>query len=176
MTEHRHAAVWSALGVERLPAMLAGSSAREAPLALPPPTEGEDILADYYQLGLSTGRHPLALLRPKLQRIGVSARAELNAIPGGRHVRVCGLVTHLQHPQTANGVIFGSLEDETGINNIIFWPDVFAAERGNIIGTTLLIVHGALQNEKGVIHVVAQRVEDYSHWVERLPRKSRDFH
>ena len=67
-------------------------------------------------------------------------------------------------------------EDETGINNIIFWPDVFEAERHNIIGTTLLIVYGQLQNEQGVIHVVAQCVEDYSHWVERLPRKSRDFH
>ena len=84
--------------------------------------------------------------------------------------------SHLQHPQTAKGVVFASLEDETGINNIIFWPGVFEAERHNIIGTTLLIVSGQLQNEQGVIHVVAQHVEDYSHWVERLPRKSRDFH
>jgi error-prone DNA polymerase len=127
-------------------------------------------------MGLSTGRHPMAVLRPKLRAAGISSRKEVETMRHGRTVRVGGLVTHLQHPATANGVIFASLEDETGINNIIFWPDVFAAERGNIIGTTLLIVHGALQNEKGVIHVVAQRVEDYSHWVERLPRKSRDFH
>ena len=73
-------------------------------------------------------------------------------------------------------MIFASLEDETGINNIIFWPGVFEAERPNIIGTTLLVVSGLLQNEQGVIHVVAQRVEDFSHWVDRLPRKSRDFH
>jgi error-prone DNA polymerase len=175
MTEHRHAAVWSALGVERLPAMLAGSSAREAPLPLPPPTEGEDILADYHQLGLSTGRHPLALLRPKLKRIGVSARAELNAIPGGRHVRVCGLVTHLQHPQTAKGVIFGSLEDETGINNIIVWPDVFDRFRYVALKATLMIVSGELQSQDGVIHVVADCIEDYSHWIANLPRDSRDF-
>lgn len=77
---------------------------------------------------------------------------------------------------TANGVIFASLEDETGINNIIFWPDAFAAQRHRIIDTTLLIVLGELQNEGGAIHVVARRVEDYSHWVRRLPRKSRDFH
>ena len=144
--------------------------------ALPRPNEWEEILRDYYQLGLSTGRHPLAVLRPRLRLLGVLRRGDLGAIRSGKHVCVSGLVTHLQHPQTAKGVVFASLEDETGINNIIFWPKVFEAERHNIIGTTLLIVHGELQNEKGVIHVVAQRVEDYSHWVERLPRTSRDFH
>ena len=75
----------------------------------------------------------------------------------GRLVRVSGLVTHLQHPQTAKGVIFASLEDETGINNIIFWPACSRPQRHNIIGTNLMIVTGELQNEEGVIHVVAHR-------------------
>jgi error-prone DNA polymerase len=176
LTEHRNLAYWEALAVERARPPLAGAQVDEALPALPPPSEWEEILRDYYQLGLSTGRHPLALLRSRLRSLGVLRRRDLEAIDSGTHVSVSGLVTHLQHPQTAKGVVFASLEDETGINNIIFWPGVFAAERPNIIGTTLLIVHGALQNEKGVIHVVAQRVEDYSHWVERLPRKSRDFH
>ena len=176
LTEHRNLAFWEALAVERARPPLAGAPIDEELPALPPPSEWEEILRDYYQLGLSTGRHPLALLRPRLRSLGVLRRRDLGAIDSGSRVSVSGLVTHLQHPQTANGVIFASLEDETGINNIIFWPDVFESERHNIIGTTLLIVSGQLQNEQGVIHVVAQRVEDYSHWVERLPRKSRDFH
>jgi error-prone DNA polymerase len=176
LTEHRNLAFWEALAVERARLPLAQAAKDEQLPALPPPSEWEEILRDYYQLGLSTGRHPLALLRPRLRSLGVLRRRDLAAIGSGSRVCVSGLVTHLQHPQTANGVIFASLEDETGINNIIFWPGVFEAERHNIIGTTLLIVSGQLQNEQGVIHVVAQHVEDYSHWVERLPRKSRDFH
>ena len=176
LTEHRNLAFWEALAVERARLPLAQAATDEQLPALPPPSEWEEILRDYYQLGLSTGRHPLALLRPRLRSLGVLRRRDLAAIGSGSRVCVSGLVTHLQHPQTANGVIFASLEDETGINNIIFWPGVFEAERHNIIGTTLLIVSGQLQNEQGVIHVVAQHAEDYSHWVERLPRKSRDFH
>jgi error-prone DNA polymerase len=175
LTQHRHAALWSALGVERLPAMLAGASAFENDLTLPQPTEGEDILADYHQLGVTTGRHPLALLRSKLQKIGISSREDLNRIANGRHVRVCGLVTHLQHPQTANGVIFGSLEDETGINNIIVWPAVFEQFRYVALKATMMVVSGELQSQEGVIHVVADRIEDYSHWIRSLPRNSRDF-
>jgi error-prone DNA polymerase len=176
VTEHRNLAYWEALAVERARSSLTEVPRDEELPALPPPSEWEEILRDYYQLGLSTGRHPLAVLRSRLRSLGVLRRRDLETLDSGTDVCVSGLVTHLQHPQTAKGVVFASLEDETGINNIIFWPGVFAAERSNIIGTTLLIVHGALQNEQGVIHVVAQRVEDYSHWVERLPRKSRDFH
>jgi error-prone DNA polymerase len=176
LTEHRNVAFWNALAVERESQLLASVPAHEATPALPPPSEWEEVLRDYYQLGLSTGRHPLALLRPRLRSLGVLRRCDLDSIVNGSEVCVSGLVTHLQHPQTAKGVIFASLEDETGINNIIFWPDVFADQRHRIIGTTLLIVIGELQNEKGVIHVVARRAEDYSHWVRRLPRKSRDFH
>jgi error-prone DNA polymerase len=176
LTEHRNLAYWNALGVERELRLLAAAPAEETAPALPPPSEWEEILRDYYQLGLSTGRHPLALLRPRLRSLGVLRRRDLESVGNGAEVCVSGLVTHLQHPQTANGVIFASLEDETGINNIIFWPGVFAEQRHQIIGTTLLVVLGELQNEKGVIHVVARHVEDYSHWVRRLPRKSRDFH
>jgi len=176
ITGNRNVAFWNALGAERLPGMLAGKDAKERQLALPVPTEWEEVLKDYHQLGLSTGRHPLALLRPKLRKLGVSSRGELNSIRSGRRVNVCGLVTHLQHPQTANGVIFGSLEDETGINNIIFWPDVFEAFRHKILQTTLMVVSGELQSQDNVVHVVAQSVEDYSGWVQTLKRNSRDFH
>ena len=175
LSEHRNQAFWSALGVERLPA-LAAHAAFEPPPSLPTPTEWEEIQRDYRQMGLSTGRHPLAVLRPKLRASGISSRRELESMRQGRVVRVGGLVTHLQHPQTAKGVIFASLEDETGINNVIFWPGVFEAFRQQILQSNFMVVQGELQREESVIHVVADSVEDYSHWVRTLPRKSRDFH
>ena len=162
LAEHRNTASWSAMGVERLPGMLEELPAPAESVLLPAPSEWEEIQRDYQQLGFSSGRHPLALMRSRLRRLGLFSRKELNSIVSGRTVIVGGLVTHLQHPQTANGVIFGSLEDETGINNIIFWPAVFATYRHKILQTKLMIVEGELQSQEGVIHVVAQRVEDFS--------------
>lgn len=173
---NRNTAFWRALGVERLPGMLMDAAAKETSLELPAPSEWEEIIRDYRQMGLSTTRHPLAFLRSKLQKLGISSRRELGGMRNLRKVRVGGIVTHLQHPQTANGVIFASLEDETGINNIIFWPGIFALNRDKILRSTLMVVSGELQNQEGVINVVAEEVEDYSHWIRRLPRKSRDFH
>ena len=175
LSEHRHLAVWNALGVERLPGMLAGHSAQESSLTLPKPTEWEEILTDYRQMGLSTGRHPLALLRTALKRNGVRARNELDAIADGRIVTVCGLITHIQHPQTANGVVFASLEDEFGINNVIIWPSVFAQYRRTLLQATLMAITGKLQNQEHVIHVIADKVEDYSSCIGLLERHSRDF-
>jgi error-prone DNA polymerase len=176
LTAHRNLAFWNALGVERLPGMLAGAGVNEELPSLPAPSEWEEVLRDYHQLRLSTGRHPLALLRPQLHALGVARRKDLDSLKSGRTVCVCGLVTHLQHPQTANGVIFASLEDETGINNIIFWPAVFDAQRHKILGANLMVVTGELQNQESVVHIVAKQVDDYSHWVRTLPRNSRDFH
>lgn len=176
LTKHRNLAFWDALGAQRLPGMLAGTDAQEQAPGLPAPSEWEEILKDYHQLGLSTGRHPLAVLRPRLRALGVVRRKDLDSIKSGGKVCVSGLVTHLQHPQTANGVIFASLEDETGINNIIIWPGVFDAHRHKILGTNLLVVSGELQSQESIIHVVAEQIEDYSHWVRALPRNSRDFH
>ena len=176
LSEHRNHAFWSALGIESLPGALAANAAQEPAPALPVPTEWEEVQRDYRQMGLSTGRHPMAVLRPKLRASGISTRRELDRMRNGRTVRVGGLVTHLQHPQTANGVIFASLEDETGINNIIFWPGVFEAYRDRILQSNFMVVTGEVQSMESVVHVVAMAVEDYSHWVRTLPRKSRDFH
>lgn len=176
LSEHRNLAFWSALGVESLPGALAGNVAVEPAPQLPAPTEWEEIQRDYRQMGLSTGRHPLAVLRPRLRAAGISSRREIDSMRHGRTVRVGGLVTHLQHPQTANGVIFASLEDETGINNIIFWPGIFQLYRRRILQAKFMVISGELQSQDSVIHVVASGVEDYSHWMRTLPRKSRDFH
>jgi error-prone DNA polymerase len=174
---NRNAAFWNAIGIEQLPCMLKAAAPKERKQpVLPKPSEWEEVLRDYHQLRLSTGRHPLAILRSRLTAIGVTKREHLDKIRHGTTVCVAGLVTHLQHPQTAKGVIFGSLEDESGINNVIFWPKVFDAHRRKIVGTTLMVVIGELQNQEGVIHIVAQQVEDYSEWVRAIPRNSRDFH
>ncbi|HMN43593.1 MAG TPA: error-prone DNA polymerase [Povalibacter sp.] len=175
ITDHRNIAFWNALGVEHLPGMLDQVAATDRQITLPAPSEAEEILRDYRQLGFSTGRHPLALLRSRLLHRGIVRRRDLESLSSGSKVSVSGLVTHLQHPQTAKGVIFASLEDETGINNIIFWPGVFEEFRHEILQSNLMAVEGELQNQDGVVHVVAERVEDLTPWVRSLPRNSRDF-
>ncbi|HLK70398.1 MAG TPA: error-prone DNA polymerase [Steroidobacteraceae bacterium] len=175
LSTHRHEASWRALGVERLPAMLQGLSAEEPPAQLPAPSEGEQILADYRHLGLTTGRHPLALLRSRLVNLGFSSSTDLRQLPDGRRVRVGGLVTHMQQPATASGVVFASLEDESGILNIILWPKLFAAQRREALEASLLVVDGTLQRRDSVAHVVAQQLHNRSLWLGSLQRSSRDF-
>ena len=172
---HRHAAHWGAIGVEQLPGVLAGASRREAPLALPQASEGEDIIADYRSTGLTLRRHPLALLRKKLQRLQVTRAADLTQLKTGCGVRVAGIITHRQRPETASGVVFMSLEDETGISNLIVWPSVQSAQRQAVFASSMIIVQGELQHEMGVVHVIAQKVRDYSAWLGRLDTQSRDF-
>jgi error-prone DNA polymerase len=176
LSSHRHDANWQALGVERLPGLIAGLSAREPPAALPAPTESQDMLADYRHLGLTTGRHPLALLRPLLTRSGFRSSRDLQRLADGSTVRVGGLVTHMQQPATASGVVFASLEDETGIVNVILWPKIFAAQRRCALESSLLVVDGTLQRRDCVAHVIAQRLHNRSAWLGGLRRESRDFH
>src|SRR6185437_649895 len=175
LSAHRHQASWRALGVERLPGLLQGLSAEEPPAQLTTPSEGEQILADYRHLGLTTGRHPLALLRSRLTDLGFSSSADLQRLDDGRRVRVGGLVTHMQQPATASGVVFASLEDEAGILNIILWPKVFAAQRREALESSLLVIDGTLQRRERVAHVVAQRLHNRSSWLGSLRRTSRDF-
>ena len=172
---HRRQAHWRAIGIEHLPGALAGTSAQEQTLPLPQPNEGEEIVADYRSLGLTLKRHPLALLRRKLDRLRVFRAADLKQIPSGRKVRVAGIVTHRQRPETASGVIFMSLEDETGISNLIVWPSVQAQQRQPVFSAQLMVVQGELQNEMNVIHIIAEKVRDYSHWLGRINAPSRDF-
>jgi error-prone DNA polymerase len=172
---HRHEASWRALGVERLPGLLAGLSATESAIALPSPSEAQEILADYRHLGLTTGRHPLALLRAGLARRGFHSSRDLQQLADGQAVRVGGLVTHMQQPATASGVVFASLEDETGIVNVILWPKVFAAQRRCALESNLLVVEGTLQRRERVAHVIARTLHDGSGWLSGLARESRDF-
>lgn len=172
---HRRSAHWGAIGIERLPGVLAGTSAREKPLGLAAPTEGEDIVSDYRGMGLTLGRHPLALLRGKLNRLKAYRATDLATLKSGLKIRVAGIVTHRQRPETASGVIFMSLEDETGISNLIVWPSVQHSQREALFGARLMVVQGELQSEMGVIHVIADKIRDYSHWLGPVRVESRDF-
>ncbi len=176
LSAHRHEASWLALGAEAPSGALALPAAAEATVALPRPSAAQEIMADYAGLSLSTTHHPLLLLRERLRAAGITRGLDLRALADGTRVRVAGLVTHLQQPGTASGVVFLSLEDETGIVNVILWPQVFEAQRAPALAASLLVVHGSLQNQHGVTHVVARSLLDRSHWLAGMERRSRDFH
>lgn len=173
---HRHSARWVALGTEKSTALLAGHAGQEGRIALPVPSAGQDVVADYSALGFSLRAHPLQLLRGRLRRQGVLRATDLGRVPDGRRVRVAGIVTHRQRPEAASGVMFVSLEDETGISNLVVWPQVQEQQRRALLGSRLMLVEGQLQNAEGVIHIVAQRVRDCSAWLGELRAPSRDFH
>ncbi len=173
---HRRQAHWHSIGIERLPYLLAEASAPDTAIRLPAPTEAQDITFDYQSMGFTLGRHPLSLLRPKLNAFGVHNNQSLGKLKPGVYIRVAGLVISRQRPETASELLFMSIEDESGITNIIVRKDVQAAQRGSVFGSRMVVVAGKLQNELGVIHVVAEHVDDYTAWLGKLPSESRDFH
>ena len=173
---HRHAAAWDVAGVEKLPPLLAGATFDEASPDLPAPTEGQDIVADYRALGLTLGRHPLALLRGQLRARRLITSAEVRDTPHGRSVRTAGIVIGRQRPDTASGVMFVTLEDETGATNVIVWRDLSDRQRRELLGARLMGVYGRVEREGMVVHLLAGRLVDLSPLLGSLPTHSRDFH
>jgi error-prone DNA polymerase len=176
LSGHRRNALWDVSGIERMPALLNGTSFHEAPPALIAPSEGEDLVADYASLGLTLGRHPLALLRERLQKQNMRTAAELRDLPHGRITRVTGLVTGRQRPGTASGVTFVTLEDETGMINVIVWRDLAERQRKELLRSNLLTVYGTLERAGEVVHLIAGRLRDQSALLGKLTTRSRDFH
>jgi error-prone DNA polymerase len=176
MSGHRRHALWDVAGIERMPELLDDAPFAEAKPALAAPGEGEDIVADYASLGLSLGRHPVALLRERLQRQRMATAAELRAMPHGRIARVTGLVTGRQRPGTASGVTFVTLEDETGMVNVIVWRDLAERQRKELLRSSLLTVFGTLEREGEVVHLIAERLRDQTPLLGDLVTRSRDFH
>jgi error-prone DNA polymerase len=173
---HRRLAHWQAAGVEALPRLLSEAPIREDAVHLPAPTEGEDLVADYGSLGLTLGRHPLALLRRRLARMRLATASELNCLANDRPARIAGIVTCRQRPSTAKGVMFVTLEDETGYVNVVVWRDLVEKQRRELLHSSLLGVEGKIQREGGVVHLVARRLTDHTSLLGRLTAKSRDFH
>ena len=153
-------------------------SASQGKVALPGPGEAENVLHDYRYLGLSLRAHPLQLLRPQLRNFRTAR--DLEGYRHGQFVEVAGLVTGRQRPGTTTGVLFVTLEDETGNVNLIVWATVLERFRAALLQGRLLQVKGVVERENKVIHVVAGRIEDASHLLarftgEELPFQSRDF-
>ncbi|MEJ0084311.1 MAG: error-prone DNA polymerase [Pseudomonadota bacterium] len=172
---NRHLTFWQVAGNEQgLPLAPVPLRPEGTPL-LAPPTEGQNIAADYRSAGLTLGRHPLALLREQLTAAYIVTSADLRELPHGRVVRVAGIVTARQRPQSASGVMFITLEDETGHINLIVWERVWERARRIANGSRLLEVHGMLQKEGLVTHVVAAKLVDRTAMLGELVTYSRDF-
>jgi len=172
---NRHRAHWEAGGVERATPLFDIPRIAEAAPLLRPPPEGQDILADYAATGLSLRRHPLALLRERLQGQGVVTAQALWDKRDGALARVAGLVICRQRPMTASGVTFVTLEDETGQINLVVWPKIAQTQRQALLKSRLLAATGTVQQEDSVLHLVAGRLEDWSYWIGDLTFRSRDF-
>ncbi|GAO70075.1 DNA polymerase III subunit alpha [Comamonas sp. E6] len=198
---HRRQQMWDAAAQASLPPIFAQAAIHEPRLELPQAAEGEEIMFDYAATGLSLRRHPLALLRPRLARHGLKTAAELRHMLPGQKVRACGIVTVRQRPPTANGTLFITLEDETGVINLVVWSQTFARWRSALLASRLLAVEGIWQrstapqletlesagdmpaaqtgDEPAVRHLVVMKARDVTRWLGRFAEvglNSRDFH
>ena len=177
---HRREARWAVAGLnhekQSLRGLMRAAPVQEERLVLPPAPEGRELIADYASLGLTLGRHPLALLRPRLVARRLLSAAQLQALADGRLARTCGIVTMRQRPGTAKGTMFVTLEDETGCTNVICWPALVERQRRELLGARLLTVYGAWQREGQVTHLVAQYLIDDTALLGELAVESRDFH
>ncbi len=172
---HRHRAGWEVLGIEAALPLLPVTAREEGLPLLPAPTEGEDIVTDYRTLGFTLARHPLALLRPRLEQDGWLTAAEVADLADGAPLRTGGIVVTRQRPGSAGGVIFVTLEDETGYVNLVVWSRIADAHRKAMLGARLLEVRGRLQREGEVRHVVVDALADRSALLGRLTTKARSF-
>jgi error-prone DNA polymerase len=187
LSGHRYQAHWNVAGVTR-PASIwrvAETPFEEDPsdgVRLDGPTAGQDLIADYRYLGLTLGPHPMTLLRDHPELTGCRAARDLEAYQHGRFIKIAGLVTCRQRPSTSSGVVFLTVEDETGNSNVVVWTSVLERHRAALLQGRLIKIKGVVEREGEVIHVVAGHVEDATHLLgalaedDAMPFKSRDFH
>ena len=172
---HRHKVRWTVAGVEEPTPLIPSMDRYEAVPMLKKPTEGQDIVADYQSLGLTLERHPMALIRTRLD-VHRYVKAEcLNELQSGRPIRVAGLVITKQRPGTASGVTFVTLEDESGCTNLIVWKKIAEEQRDVLLNARLMGVEGELQKEGKVIHVIARKLIDHSELLGELALRQRNF-
>lgn len=176
LSGHRRQQVWDAAALKTAPELLKHAPVDEDPLDLPEAPEGEAVVWDYASLGLTLRRHPLALLRPQLMKRRLMSAEELNNAPNGRLVRHAGIVTLRQQPETASGVVFVSLEDETGVVQVIVWKHLRERQRTVLLRSRLLAVYGVWQREGEAKNLIAGHLEDLTPLLRGLSTVSRDFH
>jgi error-prone DNA polymerase len=180
LSGNRHLAFWEVAGFEpALPLAAADPAALQVSEARPllaSPDETQSIVADLAAVGLTLGRHPVALLRERLQGEGLQCMADLVQMAHGQWARTAGLVLVRQRPGSASGVTFVTLEDETGQVNLVVWKNIAERFRRALVESALLEVQGTLQREGEVLHLVARRLIDRTALTGRLNVASRDFH
>ena len=180
LSGNRHLAFWEVAGTERslplAPRSTRTSGDEEGRPLLTAPTDWQTVVADYSATGLTLGAHPLLLLRDRLARANFLRSADLRDTRHGTLVRVAGIVLMRQHPGSAKGVTFMTIEDETGSVNIIVWERISQQQRRPMLESRLLEVQGELQRQHGVTHVIAQRLIDRTGMIGELLARSRDFH
>jgi len=173
---HRRQAAWAATAAVVQGDLFDGLPPPETASDLPSPSAGENLVADYRSLGLTLRRHPLTLLRQRLTERRFVTAAALKTAGQRALIRAAGIVVGRQRPGTATGIVFVTLEDETGLANIVVHPQLVDRQRRELLGSSLLGVYGQLQKEGEVVHLVARRLVDLSAWLGRLETSSRDFH
>lgn len=180
LSGHRRQQVWDASALKLAPPLLKRAPVEEDFLELPPAWEGEEVVFDYASTGLTLRRHPLALLREQLTPMKLQTAAQLRDQPNGRLVRACGIVVMRQQPQTAKGVVFVTLEDETGSVNVIVWKSLREKQRSELLHSRLMAVYGVWQRDVAsggeVRHLIAQRLVDLTPLLGGLATRSREFH
>ena len=176
LSGHRRQQVWDAAALRTAPALLKSAPVHEAPIALPAAPEGEAIVWDYASTGLTLRRHPLALLREELTKRRLMTAEQLKDVPDGRLVRHCGIVTLRQQPGTSSGVVFVSLEDETGVVQVIVWSRIRERQRAVLTSSRLLAVYGKWQREGEARNLIAGHLVDLTPLLNGLSTVSRDFH
>ncbi len=176
LSGHRHRARWDVEGLSAPTAIFGQPQIVEERAELSQPSLFDDVLSDYRRIGLSLKAHPVGLVRPQLRARRVVTALDVQRYADGQRVRTAGLVTVRQRPGTANNVTFVTLEDETGIVNLVIWLRVAEAQRRTLLESRLLGIDGRVQRADGVQHVVAERLHDYSALLAGLAAGSRDFH
>ncbi len=173
---HRYFAYWQVAGVEPATDLWGLARFKETTPMLKKPTDWNNTLADYASCGLTLDKHPLKLLRPELSRMSICTAEQLAQKHNGQFIRVAGLVLNRQRPGTASGVVFITLEDETGHINLVVWPDIAEAARKIVLQSKLLYAAGKIQIASGVTHLIVRHLRDESHRLGGLQTSSRDFH
>ena len=181
----RREALWAikALRDEALPLFAAADVRADAltpeiveqPVALKPMTEGREVVEDYGHVGLTLRRHPLAFLRDELTERKMIPCSDLERTRDGRYLWIAGLVLVRQRPGSAKGVMFITVEDETGVANLIIWPSMFEANRRIVMGARMLGIYGQVQKEGEVVHVIAKKLVDLSDMLMSLGQRGEAF-
>ncbi len=181
LSGNRRAAYWQALGQDKthtpLPLLEAAGADTDDPIpdSLAPMNPMEEVATDYATLGLSLQGHPMQFYRKQLHKLRVRTANELPSLNHGQFVRVAGLIVLRQRPSTAKGITFVTMEDETGSINLVIHPRTWEAHYLICKQSNAWLVHGTLENRKGVVHVVVGRLEDLSDSLGPIDWRSRDF-